>query len=239
MTAMQGRVALITGASSGVGLACARRMAAAGARVVLGARRADRLQAFAADHPGTLILAGDLAEAETVDALFDLALCEAGRIDIVVNNAGAMTSGAIEDIDLTKLAAMVRLNVEAAFRVMYLAVRHFRRENAGHLFNITSTVTLRPTLGVGAYAGTKHAVAALAHALRMELGGSNIRMTNISPGLIETELHRDYPEPMAKTRGIARPLSPEEVVDAILYAYGQPAHVRIADIVLAPGEAGQ
>lgn len=236
---MTNKVAIVTGASSGLGLACARALAEAAAALVLSGRRADRLSAFAAEFPATRYRAADLTDDGEVDALIALALAEHGRIDIVVNNAGYMTSGPIAEIDLDKMGRMVRLNVEAAFRLMYASVRHFQANGSGHLINITSTVTRRTTLEAGAYTGTKLAVEALAQALRIELAHTAIRMTDLAPGLIATELHREYAEPMGKKRGITKPLVPADVVRALMFALDQPEHVRIPQIFISPGQSGQ
>jgi NADP-dependent 3-hydroxy acid dehydrogenase YdfG len=236
---LDGKVALITGASSGVGLACAERMAAAGAQVVLVARRGEALKALGDRYPSALWMTGDLTDPAVVDAVFDLALSATGAIDYVVNNAGYMTSGPLQTIDLDKVGHMVRLNIESAYRVMYKAARHFQARDAGHLINLSSSVVARTMPEIGAYTGTKHAIEALAQSLRIELGRTNVRITNLQPGLIVTELHREYPEPFTKVRGISAPLTCEDVVDSIMFALAQPDHVRIPTIMIVPGESGQ
>ncbi len=234
---LTGKVAIITGASSGLGLACAEALAGEGVRLVLGGRRVDRLEALAARFPGTRTLAGDITDPAAIDALFALADEAFGSVDIVFNNAGYMTSGSIEEIDIDRVAAMVRINVEAAYRVMYTAMKRFRRTGHGHLVNTSSILGLKVGLESGAYAGTKFAIEALAEALRMEVARSDIRITNLQPGLIATELHREYEVSIARQRSIDHPLQPADVARALLFALKQPAHVRVPAILISPGES--
>ncbi|BBK30413.1 NADP-dependent 3-hydroxy acid dehydrogenase YdfG [Stella humosa] len=234
---LKGKVAIITGASSGLGLACAEALAGEGVRLVLGGRRVDRLEDFARRFPGTRAVSGDITEPAAIAALFAEAETAFGQVDIVFNNAGYMTSGTIEQIDIDRVAAMVRLNVEAAYRVMYTAMKHFRRVGSGHLVNTSSILGLKVGLESGAYAGTKYAIEALAEALRMEVARSDIRITNLQPGLIATELHREYEVSIAKQRSIDHPLQPADVAQALLFALKQPPHVRVPAILISPGES--
>ena len=236
-TDLAGKVAIITGASSGLGLACAEALAGEGVRLVLSGRRADRLAAFAERFPGTRVQAGDITDPAVIDQLFALADDAFGSVDIVFNNAGYMTSGPIETIDIDRVAGMVRINVEAAFRVMYTAAKLFRRTGRGHLVNTSSILGTKVGLETGAYAGTKYAIEALAEALRMEVARSDIRITNLQPGLIATELHREYEVSIAKARNIQHPLVPADVARALLFALKQPAHVRVPTIMISPGES--
>jgi NADP-dependent 3-hydroxy acid dehydrogenase YdfG len=236
---LTGQVAIITGASSGIGLACAQALLAAGVRVVAAGQRPDRLAALARAHPEGQVatLAGDITNPAHIDALFAHALVTFGRLDIVVNNAGYMVSGPVADLDLDQVARMVRINVEAAFRVMHRAVRHFLSAGGGALVSTSSSLGRKTALHAGAYAGTKHALEALAEALRMEVAGLPIRITNLRPGLVATELHRDYAVPMARQRGIDTPLAPEDVARALIFVLSQPAHVRIPELLIQPAQA--
>jgi NADP-dependent 3-hydroxy acid dehydrogenase YdfG len=238
MNAFSDQVAIVTGGSSGIGLACARALLDQGVRVVVGGQRAERLAEIAAPFGGRCVtLAGDITEPAMVAALFARAMDGWGRLDIVVNNAGFMTSGTIEEIDIDLVAKMVRINVEAAFRVMYTAVRHFRVSGRGALISTSSSLGRKTAMEAGAYAGTKHAIEALAEALRMEVAGSDIRITNLRPGLVATELHRDYAVPMTRQRNIDQPLQPEDIARAMLFVLTQPAHVRIPELLITPGQA--
>jgi NADP-dependent 3-hydroxy acid dehydrogenase YdfG len=234
---LQGKTAIVTGASSGMGQAFAKALAAEGVNVVVNGQRGQRLDEFTKEHDNARALAGDITDPRVVDRLFDLAQEAFGGVDIVVNNAGYMTSGPIEQIDLDLVSRMVRINVDAAFRIMYKAIKHFKARGSGHLVNMSSIVGMKVAAEVGAYAGTKHAIEALAHALRLEVARTDIRITNLQPGLVATELHRDYAVSMAKQRNINKPLSTEDIARALLFALKQPDHVRIAAILIVPGES--
>jgi len=234
---LSNKTAIVTGASSGMGQAVAEALAAEGVRVLVTGQRAERLDQFTRAHADSRSLAGDITDLSVVDRLFELALAEFGSIDIVINNAGFMTSGPIEQIDLDLVAHMVNVNVNAAFRVMYKAIKHFKAMGSGHLINMSSILGNKVATEVGAYAGTKHAIEALAHALRMEVARTNVRITNLQPGLVATELHRDYAISMAKQRNIDKPLRPSDIVNAILFTLKQPDHVRISSMLIIPGES--
>jgi NADP-dependent 3-hydroxy acid dehydrogenase YdfG len=235
---LEGKVAIITGASSGIGEAYARALQGEGVKLVIAGQRAERLDAFARKHDGVRVLAGDIVDPRVVDATFDLAFQAFGRLDIVVNNAGYMVADPIDRIDIDQVARMVRINVESAFRVMYKAMKHFKSVGTGHLVNTSSISGLKTAPEGGAYAGTKHAIEALAHALRLEVARTDIRVTNLQPGLVATELHRDFEVPMAVKRNIAQPLQPDDIARALLFALKQPDHVRIAAVLIVPGESG-
>lgn len=234
---LEGKVAVITGATSGMGLACAEALAGEGVRLVVTGQRQDRLDDVTRRLDGAVALAGDITVASFPQQLFDLALETHGQIDIVLNNAGYMTSGPIETIDIEKVCRMARINVEAAFRVMYLAVKHFRKTGAGHLVNTSSVLGYKTGAEVGAYAGTKHAIEALGEALRIEVARSDIRITNIQPGLVQTELHREYETSMAKLRNITSPLQPTDIARMLLFVLQQPDHVRIPKLLITPFES--
>lgn len=234
---LEGKVAIITGATSGMGLACAEALAAQGVQLVVTGQRQDRLDALTSRIQNAASLAGDITQEDVAGRLFDLALERYGRIDIVLNNAGYMTSGPIETIDIESVCRMVRINVEAAYRVMYMTMKHFRQTGAGHLINTSSVLAYKTGAEVGAYAGTKHAIEALGEALRIEVARSNIRVTNIQPGLVQTELHREYEVSMAKMRNITQPLLPEDIARMVLFVLQQPDHVRIPKLLITPFES--
>ena len=159
-----------------------------------------------------------------------------GRCDVLLNNAGVIEVGDIETINVERVCAMVRLNVEATFRMAYTFLRHFRKQDGGHLVNISSVLgtKVRPT--AGAYAGTKHALEALSEALRMEVAGSGVRITCVEPGLVLTELHDAWHIHPSESMGIPHPLRPEDVARCVRFVLSQPAHVRIPRIMVVPGE---
>lgn len=233
---LAGKTALVTGGTSGIGLATAEALADAGVKLVLAGRRADLLDGHAKRLPHTVVLAGEITDPAMPQRLVDLALEAHGRLDIVFNNAGQIHNGPIEEIDVDLVCQMVRVNVEAAFRMAYTALRHFRAAGSGHLVNTFSVLGLKTRIYSGAYAGTKFAIEAFTEALRMELAGSAIKITAVEPGLVVTDLHRDYAERPEKMINMAKPLSTQDVARAVLFALQQPDHVSVPQVMVLPQE---
>ena len=232
---LSGKTVVITGASSGIGLAVARELHSMGMHLVLNARRSELLNTVGRETYAA-ILAGDIANPDMPRKLLELALSTYGRCDVVFNNAGIIETGSIESIDIDKVCEMVRVNVEAAYRVAYTFLRHFLKQGHGHLLSTSSVLGTKVRLTAGAYCGTKFAVEALSEALRMEVAGTGIKITCIEPGLTMTDLHRDLPEHPSKTMNISKPLQPEDVARCVRFVLTQPEHVRIPRIMVLPGE---
>jgi NADP-dependent 3-hydroxy acid dehydrogenase YdfG len=231
---LKGKAALITGATSGIGLAVAESLAKAGVRLVISGRRAELLAGHAKRLPDCVAIPGEISDAAFANDLFARAVAQTGGLDIVVNNAGRVATGPIDEIDIDTVCAMVRVNVEAAFRVAHLAVKHFRGRGSGHLINTGSVLGTKVRAQIGAYAGTKHAVEALSEALRLELAGSGIRITTVEPGLVRTDLHRDIAKKEGVLPEVAEPLTPADVARCVLFALDQPPHVNLPRIMLLP-----
>ncbi len=230
------KVAIITGASSGIGWAIAEDLNQAGVKVVISGRRPERLEELASKLDSPVSIAGDIADPETPGRLVDAALESFGRCDIVVNNAGVMTIGAIEEIDIDTVCQMARINVEAAYRMAYVALKHFKSTGSGFLLNLSSILgtKVRPT--TGAYAGTKYAIEALTEALRMELAKTDIGIACIEPGLVKTELHREWPVHPTEALDIPRALLPEDIARMARFILEQPSHVRIHRLLTLPAD---
>lgn len=232
---LSGKVAVITGASSGIGLAVARELHSHGMQLVLTARSADRLAQIQSELQAATVY-GDITDPALPQKLLETALSTFGRCDVVLNNAGMIESGPIESINIDKVCEMVRVNVEAAYRVAYTFIRHFKAQGQGHLINMSSVLgtKVRPTSG--AYAGTKYAVEALSEALRMEVAGTPLAVTCIEPGLVMTQLHRDWPVHPSESMNISQPLQPEDIARCVSFILSQPAHIRIPRLMILPSE---
>ena len=181
------RSALVTGASSGIGEAMARILAADGVHTIVVARRAERLSALAAELPNVEVLAADLLDPAGVQAVADR-LADADRsVDLVVNNAGFGTSGAFHTIDADRLADEIGLNITALTRLSRAAAEVMVARRQGWILNVSSVVSFQPGPGLAVYAATKAYVTSLTEALHEELRSSGVKVTNLCPGLTRTE----------------------------------------------------
>ncbi|QJB30843.1 SDR family oxidoreductase [Chitinophaga oryzae] len=229
----QPKICLITGASSGIGYAIARALAAEGHTVVITARRQERLQEL--DAANVTMMAGDLTDPGFQEQVVNTVFDTYGRCDYLFNCAGSIEAGPVESIDIDKMSAMIRLNVEATFRLTYLVLKRFKAQGSGHVINLSSVMgtKVRPT--AGAYAATKFAMEALSEALRMELAGTAINISCIEPGLVMTELHKDWAVHPRESMGIHDPLTVEDIVRTVKFIMEQPSHVRIPKLMILPG----
>src|SRR6202161_2205947 len=199
MTGIEGKVVAVTGASSGIGEATARLLAAGGARVILGARRTERLDQVALeirDHGGEArTCRTDVARHADLERLVSSAIDEFGRLDVLVSNAGVSKIGPISDLDVDGWSAMIDVNLRGVLHGIAAALPVFRRQGRGHFVTTVSTSGLKIVPGQAAYAGTKNAVRTLLEALRQESTDGVLRTTSISPGYVRTELagHIDDP----------------------------------------------
>lgn len=233
---LKGQVAIITGASSGIGAAVARDLSEAGVKLVLTARRQERLEKLSEELADTVYIPGDITQPELPQQLMDKALDNFGRCDVVFNNAGLMIVGPIEKVDIDKVCHMARVNVEAVYRMAYTAVKHFCSVNRGFLVNVSSVLGTKVRPNAGAYCGTKHATEALTEALRLELAETNVRVSCIQPGLVMTELHDHWETHPTQTFNIQHPLQPQDIARTVRFLLEQPDHVLIPRLLIVPGE---
>jgi NADP-dependent 3-hydroxy acid dehydrogenase YdfG len=247
MTDIKGKAALITGASSGIGAATALKLAAAGVKVGIAARRADRLQALKEEivRQGgqALALEMDVAAASSVRAGVERLHQEYGSIDILFNNAGVMPVSEIDQFHVDEWSAMVDINFKGVLNVTAAVLPHMIRQHSGHIFN-TSSIAGRRVFGPGytVYSATKFAVSAFSEGLRMEIGNKhNIRVTSIQPGAVATELPEQTVDPEKRAqldayRSSIKFLDPEDIADTLLFAAQAPAHVNVAELFVLPTE---
>lgn len=238
---ISGKVVIITGASSGLGEATARHLSKLGAKVVLAARRKERLEQLVSE----LVAAGgeavayqtDVARADEVKALIQGALDSFGRVDVLVNNAGYMAIAPLSDVRVDEWERMIDINIKGVLYGIAAALPVFQQQNSGHFINIASVAGIKVfSPGGTVYSGTKFAVRAISEGLRHEVGGS-IRTTTIEPGAVDSELKfgsahqqsRDFVVDFYK-----QAIPAESVARAIAFAIEQPADVDINEIVLRP-----
>ena len=222
------KVAVITGATGGIGSAIAHTLSAAGYQLVLSSTCGDKLNALASQLSGPCVVIAGNPRAESLpDTLLAAALNNFGRCDVCFNNSGLVEAGTVETLEIERMCNMIRVNVEGAFRMAYTFLKHFVQQGNGHLFNTSSILgkKVRPT--VGAYAATKYAVEALSEALRMELGKSDVRVSSIEPGVVRTGLQDHWEVPPAALLGMEEPLDPEEIARMVLFILEEPEHLRI------------
>ncbi len=242
---LTGRAAVVTGATSGIGAATARRLAADGARVALIGRREDRLKALAAEIGGVAAVA-DVADQEAMGRAADAIRAELGRVDLVVANAGVMLAAPFESAQTAEWAQMLDTNVAGllwtgrAFADDLLAAAAEGSADLVHVGSIGGHMVF-PTYAV--YAATKAAVAHLTRNLRAELGPRGVRVKQVEPGLTGTDLGAemlDAParEQLAEMRETIVPIAPEAIADAIAYAVSAPADVNVAELIVLPTRQG-
>lgn len=228
------KVAIVTGASSGIGKEIAKELSKAGMKLVITARREDRLLELKASLPNDCeVLAADIGAAETADKLLVLALEKYGRADILINNAGMLSTNPIELIDIERMAEMIKVNFEAVMRLSYTFARHFKQQGDGFIINISSiggSLSI-PTWGV--YCAVKAAVETFSQSLRIELGPSGVRVGVIAPGTTETEIFDVQKEngehPVEQN---IEALQPEDVAQAVKFMLEQPKRANISKLHL-------
>lgn len=242
MNNIEGKVVVITGASSGLGEATARLLAAAGARVVLGARRGARLEALAGELTQAggeaLAVVTDVTDAGQVKGLVDAAAERYGRIDVMLNNAGLMPQSLLEHLKVDEWDRMIDVNVKGVLYGVAAALPYMKAQRAGHIINVSSVAGHKVGPGSAVYAATKYAVRALSEGLRQEVKPYNLRTTVISPGAVATELPNTITDPgVAETIGkfyedVAVPA--DAFARTVAFAIGQPDEVDVNEILFRP-----
>lgn len=238
---IQGKVVVITGASSGLGEAAARMLAAQGATVALGARRTERLDALVAQITAgggkAMAQATDVTERAQVQALVDAAVQRYGRIDVMVNNAGLMPNSLLERLKVDDWDRMIDVNLKGVLYGIAAALPHMMRQKSGHIVNVSSVAGHKVRPGSAVYAATKHAVRALSEGLRQEVKPYDIRTTIISPGAVATELPGSITEPdvaAAVNKVYALAVPADAFARALVFAISQPDDVDINEILFRP-----
>ncbi|WP_312708714.1 SDR family oxidoreductase [Stenotrophomonas sp.] len=237
------RTILITGASSGIGAGIARTLAQPGARLVLGARRVDRLQALADElreqGAQVLVQALDVSQRAQVEAFAAAALAEFGSIDVIVNNAGVMPLSPMASLKVDEWDRMIDVNIRGVLHGIAAVLPHMQARGQGQIINIASIGALSVVPTAAVYCATKYAVRAISEGLRQE--HRELRVTCIHPGVVESELADTITDPVAaeamvQYRAIA--LQPDAIGRAVRFAIEQPGDVDVNEIVVRPTAAG-
>lgn len=235
-----GKTVVITGASSGLGMATAKYLAANGAKLVLGARRLDRLEVLALELglPEGAVVQTDVTDHAQVKHLVDTAVATYGRIDVLINNAGLMPRSLLEFGKIADWDQMIDVNLRGVLYGIAAALPHMKAQKSGHIINVSSTAAhaVRPTSAV--YAATKAAVRILSEGLRQEVKTHNIRTTVISPGAVQSELTQSITDPdVAKSMQAfydAYAVPTETFARMVAFAISQPDDVDVNEILFRP-----
>jgi len=245
---LDGTVALVTGASSGIGAATATALAAQGAAVALAARREDRLEALAADirdQGGTaLVLECDITDEQQAVGAVERTVAGLGRLDTLINNAGVMLLGPVVDAPLSEWQQMVQLNVLGLLYCAHAALPHLLRaaqdgpRQVADLVNISSVAGRVARTGNGVYSLTKHGVGAFSESLRQEVAKRYVRVSLVEPGATATELvSHNRPEVLESIRSqLGQVMDAGDIADAISYIVTRPRHVAVNELLIRPTE---
>ncbi len=241
MSGLEGKVVAITGASSGIGEATALLLAERGAKVVLGARGSDRLEALAdrieASGGEAAYARTDVKRREDLSNLVGLAIERYGKLDVLVNNAGVAPNSLLDELRVEDWEEMIDVNLKGVLYGIAAALPVFRRQGFGHFVNVISTagIQIKPTMAV--YAGTKNAVRAITEGLRQE-AGDKLRVTSVSPGFVNTNLADSMTNPEVKSQIMDQmdkmAIPPVAIARAIAFAIEQPADIDVNEIVIRP-----
>jgi len=238
---LDGRVAVVTGASSGIGEATVRALSAAGASVALGARRTDRLQTIAEGLDGpSLVHEVDVSDEEQARALIQAAHDELGGLHILVNNAGVMLLGPVAGADTGEWRQMISVNLLGLLYCTHAALPLMEAGGGGDIVHVSSVAGRRADAGAAVYNMTKFGVHAFSEALRQEALHAGIRVTTVAPGFVETELQGHNTNPLVRRaterarEQIGEVLKPEDIANEIVHTVTLPSHVCVNEVVVRP-----
>jgi ribitol 2-dehydrogenase len=233
---LDGAVAVVTGGSSGIGRAIGQDLSARGARVVLTARSASRLEEAAATLPGpTLTVPADITDVETAGLVINSATKEFGPVDIVVANAGIYLANEVWKNDVTQIERLVSTNITGVMSTVHAAVNDMLPRHAGDVIVTSSVSGYQAIHWEPVYSASKHALRAFTDGLRRQLAGTGVRLGTIAPGVVETELWATAGETDSeRLTGTAAGLRVEDVAEAVAFMLTRPRHVTVRDLVILP-----
>ena len=234
---LAGKVAIITGASSGIGAACARLLAENGCKLTLAARSADKMRALAAElETECLVVRADMTAPPDINAMVERTLERFGRIDILLANAGVYIPGQFAEGDIDAYSMMLSLNVEAVMRCAQAVIPTMQAAGSGDIIVTSSISGHVDVAGEPVYSASKHAVQTFAHTLRRQVAGAGLRVMSLAPGPVANPMQRLYEEEEIRqaVEAAGSHLASEDCAEAILFMLTRPAHVTIRDLVLLP-----
>ncbi|MGO5012835.1 SDR family oxidoreductase [Niallia sp. Sow4_A1] len=242
MEQTKAKVIIITGASSGIGEATAKLLAKKGAKIVLAARREDRLQKVCneieKEGGDSIFLKVDVSSTQDMQELIKFTLEHYGRIDVLINNAGVMPLSQLQELKVDEWDRMIDINIKGVLYGIAAVLPTMRNQKGGHIINISSVAGYQTSPTSAVYSGTKYAVRAITEGLRQEESPeSNIRTTIVSPGIVKTELtnsisSREVKEMVSKTEGFS--ISPISIARSIAFAIDEPEDTSINEIIIRP-----
>ncbi|CCQ36976.1 probable oxidoreductase (short-chain dehydrogenase family) [Natronomonas moolapensis 8.8.11] len=241
--ALEGQVALVTGASSGIGRATAAELAAAGASVALAARREGELETLAREIESeggeALVVPTDVTDEEQLEAMIETTVAEFGSLDVLVNNAGVMLLEAVADADTDNWRQMIEVNLLAVMNATHAALPVMREQGRGHVVNVSSVAGRQAIASASGYNATKFGVNGFTEAFRQEVAEDGIRTTLIEPGIVDTELQEHIPDEEIKRETEAwvdslDPLTGQDIAETIRFAATRPPHVSVNELLVRP-----
>ncbi|HFV7882166.1 TPA: SDR family oxidoreductase [Staphylococcus aureus] len=230
MTVLTDKIAVVTGAGSGIGEAIATLLHEEGAKVVLAGRNKDKLQNVANQlaQDSVKVVPTDVTKKEEVDELIKIAQQTFGGLDIVINSAGQMLSSKITDYQVDEWDSMIDVNIKGTLYTAQAALQTMLEQSSGHLINIASISGFEVTKSSTIYSATKAAVHTITQGLEKELAKTGVKVTSISPGMVDTAITAAY-NPSDRKK-----LDPQDIAEAVLYALTQPSHVNVNEITVRP-----
>lgn len=235
MNRLQGKTAIVTGASTGIGATIAKELATEGANVALAARRLDKLNDVKSEmieitnsSEKVITVQADMSDRSDVNHLAEKVQTELGHVDIFVNNAGQMLTGAVRSGEVEEWEEMVDVNIKGVLYGIDAVLPSMLSRSTGHLVNVSSVAGLEVSKTSTVYSATKHAVRAISMGLEKELARTGVRMTNISPGMVDTDLHSNGGWQDRKM------LEAADIAKAVVYAVTQPDYVNVNEVTVRP-----
>lgn len=245
ISALKNKVAIVTGASSGIGEATARSLASCSIKVALVARREERLKELASEIEknggSAIVIKADVSKAEEIDKIVETTINKWKRVDILVNNAGVMYLGPIAGANTNEWRKMIDLNLTGLMLITHAVLPYMQDQKSGHIINISSVSGRVTSSRSAVYSATKFGVGAFSEGLRQEVYKENIRVTTIEPGAVLTELanhvtHTESRERLKSWVAGMEALSSEDIANSIIYAISQPGNVNVNEILIRPTE---